>query len=167
MNVRNNNAELSTGIYHLTDWLTDWSIDWLIDRVIDWCVLQAVEDVHINNEDRIIVKQALHYADRSFTIIFVLEMVIKMMAYGFKKYFTDAWCWLDFVIVVVRLLSQFLRIQGVKAPSIHALYFFQLSIILVPYVLLLLLFYLFICSTYTRQAEYSSDIAGQQGTNVH
>jgi len=62
--------------------------------------LQAVEDVHI--ERRPWLKIALHYADRSFTIIFVLEMVIKMMAYGFKKYFTDAWCWLDFVIVVVR-----------------------------------------------------------------
>ena len=67
-------------------------------------VLQAVEDVHINDPDRRWLKQSLHYADRSFTIIFVLEMVIKMMAYGFKKYYTDAWCWLDFVIVVVRLL---------------------------------------------------------------
>jgi len=59
-----------------------------------------VEDVHI--EQRPWLKLALHYADRSFTIIFVFEMVVKMMAYGFKKYFTDAWCWLDFVIVVVR-----------------------------------------------------------------
>jgi len=39
--------------------------------------------------------------DKVFTVIFVCEMVIKMSAYGFKKYFTDAWCWLDFVIVIV------------------------------------------------------------------
>ena len=41
------------------------------------------------------------YLDKSFTIIFIVEMVIKQTAYGFKKYFTDAWCWLDFVIVAV------------------------------------------------------------------
>ena len=39
--------------------------------------------------------------DRSFTVIFIVEMLIKQSAYGFKKYFTDAWCWLDFVIVAV------------------------------------------------------------------
>jgi len=43
----------------------------------------------------------LKYMDKVFTVIFVCEMIIKMSAYGFKKYFTDAWCWLDFVIVVV------------------------------------------------------------------
>jgi len=62
--------------------------------------VQAVEDVHI--EQRPWLKIGLHYADRTFTIVFICEMIIKMMAYGFKKYFTDAWCWLDFVIVVVR-----------------------------------------------------------------
>ena len=46
----------------------------------------------------------LKYADKAFTVIFVGEMIVKMLAYGFKKYFTDAWCWLDFVIVVVRTL---------------------------------------------------------------
>jgi len=60
-----------------------------------------VEDVHINQPDRVWLKIGLHYADRTFTIIFIFEMIIKMMAYGFKKYYTDAWCWLDFVIVVV------------------------------------------------------------------
>jgi len=64
------------------------------------CGVQAVEDVHISS--RPTLKDALHIADRAFTIIFIFEMMIKMMAYGFKKYFTDAWCWLDFVIVVVR-----------------------------------------------------------------
>ena len=57
--------------------------------------------MHINQPDRVWLKIGLHYADRTFTIIFIFEMIIKMMAYGFKKYYTDAWCWLDFVIVVV------------------------------------------------------------------
>jgi len=43
----------------------------------------------------------LKYIDKSFTVIFFLEMIVKQGAYGFKKYFTDAWCWLDFIIVAV------------------------------------------------------------------
>jgi len=43
----------------------------------------------------------LKYMDKSFSIIFMCEMVMKWTAYGFKKYFTDAWCWLDFIIVAV------------------------------------------------------------------
>lgn len=39
--------------------------------------------------------------DRIFTVIFFLEMLIKWLALGFKVYFTNAWCWLDFVIVMV------------------------------------------------------------------
>jgi len=41
--------------------------------------------------------------DKSFSIIFMCEMVMKWTAYGFKKYFTDAWCWLDFIIVAVTI----------------------------------------------------------------
>lgn len=48
------------------------------------------------------MKLSLYYVDKSFTVIFVGEMVLKMSAFGFKKYFTDAWCWLDFIIVAVR-----------------------------------------------------------------
>ena len=64
-------------------------------------VLQAVEDVRIEEPDRWVLKLILKVMDKVFTVIFVFEMVIKQSAYGFKKYFTDAWCWLDFVIVVV------------------------------------------------------------------
>ena len=65
------------------------------------CSEQAVEDVNIELEERIILKKTLKYLDKVFTVIFVLEMLLKICAYGFKKYFTDAWCWLDFVIVAV------------------------------------------------------------------
>jgi len=62
---------------------------------------QAIEDKDL--EKRKMLKTALKQVDRSFTVIFIVEMVIKQSAYGFKKYFTDAWCWLDFVIVAVRI----------------------------------------------------------------
>lgn len=51
------------------------------------------------------LKLALKQVDRAFTVTFFIEMLIKQSAYGFKKYFTDAWCWLDFVIVAVRRRS--------------------------------------------------------------
>lgn len=47
------------------------------------------------------MKVVLEYADRVFSYIFVLEMFLKWIAYGFKKYFTNYWCWLDFLIVDV------------------------------------------------------------------
>lgn len=43
----------------------------------------------------------LEFADKVFTYVFVVEMLLKWVAYGFKTYFTNAWCWLDFFIVDV------------------------------------------------------------------
>ncbi|NWX40296.1 SCN5A protein, partial [Steatornis caripensis] len=59
----------------------------------------AFDDIHIN--ERKSIKSVLTFLDKMFTFIFVLEMLLKWVAYGFKKYFTSAWCWLDFLIVDV------------------------------------------------------------------
>ncbi|NXT54338.1 SCN5A protein, partial [Pluvianellus socialis] len=64
---------------------------------------QAFEDIHINERESI--KIMLAFLDKLFTFIFVLEMLLKWVAYGFKKYFTNAWCWLDFFIVDVSLIN--------------------------------------------------------------
>ncbi|KAM9681185.1 sodium channel protein type 5 subunit alpha [Dama dama] len=63
----------------------------------------AFEDIYL--EQRKTIKVLLEYADKMFTYVFVLEMLLKWVAYGFKKYFTNAWCWLDFLIVDVSLIS--------------------------------------------------------------
>ncbi|XP_041824815.1 sodium channel protein type 4 subunit alpha-like [Melanotaenia boesemani] len=63
----------------------------------------AFEDIYI--EQRRVIKVVLEYADKIFTYIFILEMLLKWLAYGFKKYFTNYWCWLDFFIVDVSLVS--------------------------------------------------------------
>uniref|UniRef100_A0A8C6LRV0 Sodium channel protein n=1 Tax=Nothobranchius furzeri TaxID=105023 RepID=A0A8C6LRV0_NOTFU len=63
----------------------------------------AFEDIYI--ERRRVIKVVLEYADKVFSYIFVLEMFLKWIAYGFKKYFTNYWCWLDFLIVDVSLIS--------------------------------------------------------------
>uniref|UniRef100_A0A8C4YNR0 Sodium channel protein n=1 Tax=Gopherus evgoodei TaxID=1825980 RepID=A0A8C4YNR0_9SAUR len=63
----------------------------------------AFEDIHLGKRKNI--KMMLEFFDKIFTYIFVLEMFLKWVAYGFKKYFTNAWCWLDFLIVGVSLAS--------------------------------------------------------------
>ncbi|XP_042200213.1 sodium channel protein type 8 subunit alpha-like [Callorhinchus milii] len=63
----------------------------------------AFEDIYI--EQRKTIRIILDSADQCFTYIFIIEMLLKWTAYGFQKYFTNAWCWLDFLIVDVSLVS--------------------------------------------------------------
>lgn len=63
---------------------------------------QALEDIYLS--ERPILQDILYYMDRIFTVIFFIEMLIKWLALGFKNYFTNAWCWLDFIIVMVRIV---------------------------------------------------------------
>lgn len=50
--------------------------------------------------------------DKVFTVIFWFEMLLKWLAFGFKNYFTNAWCWLDFVIVLVSPKTSFFIIAS-------------------------------------------------------
>uniref|UniRef100_A0A3Q0RI27 Sodium channel protein n=1 Tax=Amphilophus citrinellus TaxID=61819 RepID=A0A3Q0RI27_AMPCI len=70
----------------------------------------AFEDIYL--EQRQVIKTVLEYADQVFTYVFVVEMILKWVAYGFKTYFTNAWCWLDFLIVDVSLVSLTANILG-------------------------------------------------------
>uniref|UniRef100_A0A8C3TBI7 Sodium channel protein n=1 Tax=Chelydra serpentina TaxID=8475 RepID=A0A8C3TBI7_CHESE len=63
----------------------------------------AFEDIHLQKRENI--KSMLEFLDKVFTYIFVFEMFLKWLAYGFRKYFTNAWCWLDFLIVDVSLVT--------------------------------------------------------------
>ncbi|XP_056220870.1 sodium channel protein type 4 subunit alpha B-like isoform X2 [Seriola aureovittata] len=79
----------------------------------------AFEDIYI--EQRKVVKVILEYADKIFTYIFILEMMLKWLAYGFKKYFTNYWCWLDFLIVdisVLGQLAQFISVDQITAMRV-------------------------------------------------
>ncbi|XP_076332242.1 sodium channel protein para-like isoform X5 [Tachypleus tridentatus] len=63
----------------------------------------ALEDVHLKNQPTL--KEVLVIVDKFFTVIFLVEMLLKWLAFGFRKYFTNAWCWLDFTIVLVSLVN--------------------------------------------------------------
>ncbi|XP_021341534.1 sodium channel protein type 4 subunit alpha B-like isoform X3 [Mizuhopecten yessoensis] len=70
----------------------------------------AIEDIYL--PERPILKAILYYMDKVFTTIFILEMFVKWLAFGYKKYFTDAWCWLDFVIVLISLVMLVAEFMG-------------------------------------------------------
>ncbi|KAI5107236.1 sodium channel protein type 2 subunit alpha, partial [Silurus meridionalis] len=81
----------------------NWFESFIIFMILLSSAALAFEDIYI--EKRKNIKTVLEYADKVFTYIFILEMLLKWLAYGFVKYFTNAWCWLDFLIVGVSLIS--------------------------------------------------------------
>ncbi|XP_068415016.1 sodium channel protein type 5 subunit alpha isoform X5 [Eschrichtius robustus] len=87
--------------YHIVE--HSWFETFIIFMILLSSGALAFEDIYL--EERKTIKVLLEYADKMFTYIFVLEMLLKWVAYGFKKYFTNAWCWLDFLIVDVSLIS--------------------------------------------------------------
>uniref|UniRef100_A0A4W6BSL9 Sodium channel protein n=1 Tax=Lates calcarifer TaxID=8187 RepID=A0A4W6BSL9_LATCA len=81
----------------------NWFESFIIFMILLSSGALAFEDIYI--EQRRTIKTMLEYADKVFTYVFILEMLLKWVAYGFVKYFTNAWCWLDFLIVDVSLVS--------------------------------------------------------------
>ncbi|XP_056226239.1 sodium channel, voltage-gated, type I like, alpha b isoform X2 [Seriola aureovittata] len=81
----------------------NWFESFIIFMILLSSGALAFEDIYI--EQRRTIKTMLEYSDKVFTYVFILEMLLKWVAYGFVKYFTNAWCWLDFLIVDVSLVS--------------------------------------------------------------
>jgi len=72
----------------------------LISKIISFFFKKATEDINIHDRPRL--KRLLEICDNLFTIIFTAEVVLKLTAYGPKKYFSDGWSCLDFAIVIVK-----------------------------------------------------------------
>ncbi|XP_029913601.1 sodium channel protein type 4 subunit alpha B-like isoform X1 [Myripristis murdjan] len=79
------------------------------------CGVLAFEDIYL--EQRPALRAILEYTELVFTYIFVTEMLLKWVAYGLRAYFTNAWCWLDFLIVnvsVMHLTASALGFSGIS-----------------------------------------------------
>lgn len=79
------------------------SFEWFILVLIfASSVTLCFEDIHLDeNQD---LKRVLYWTNLVFSIIFILEMLLKWVALGFYKYFTSFWTLLDFLIVFVRTI---------------------------------------------------------------
>ncbi|XP_043857815.1 sodium channel protein type 11 subunit alpha [Dromiciops gliroides] len=100
----------SPGIHWLHLRLTCYRIvrhNWFESFIIFMILLSSgaliFEDCYLSSKPTI--KELLKFTDKIFTYIFILEMLLKWVAFGFKKYFTNAWCFLDFIIVNVSIVS--------------------------------------------------------------
>nr|CAB3265897.1 sodium channel protein type 9 subunit alpha [Phallusia mammillata] len=97
-----------------------WFETFIILMILLSSAALAFEDVYYR--DRKVLRKILKYADRIFTYVFIFEMLLKWVGYGFKKYFTNAWCWLDFLIVGVSLVGLVAEAVGMdKITSIRSL----------------------------------------------
>ena len=72
---------------------------------IDLCS-KALEDIHTRQQPTF--SKVLSIFDKVFTAIFTTELLIKWFAYGIRKYFTNAWNILDFLIVIVGFIGTLL-----------------------------------------------------------
>ncbi|XP_029315241.1 sodium channel, voltage-gated, type I-like, alpha [Cottoperca gobio] len=88
----------------------NWFESFIIFMILLSSGALAFEDIYI--EKRKTIKIMLEFADKMFTYIFILEMLLKWVAYGYAKYFTNAWCWLDFLIVDVSVISMIANAIG-------------------------------------------------------
>ncbi|XP_009871549.1 PREDICTED: sodium channel protein type 5 subunit alpha-like, partial [Apaloderma vittatum] len=91
-----------------------WFENFIIFMIVLSSAALAFEDIHLRERKN--VKMLLEYADKVFTYIFFMEMLLKWVAYGLHSYFTNAWCWLDFIIVCLSFVSWGLNTVS-KDPS--------------------------------------------------
>ncbi|CAH1797368.1 unnamed protein product [Owenia fusiformis] len=75
------------------------------------------EDAYINEPEWADLKLALFYLNIIFSVLFTLEMLMKWVGLGFKKYFTNPWSILDFCIVVVSITGILLEALGLSQIS--------------------------------------------------
>uniref|UniRef100_A0A3Q4I0J2 Ion transport domain-containing protein n=1 Tax=Neolamprologus brichardi TaxID=32507 RepID=A0A3Q4I0J2_NEOBR len=84
------------------------------------CVCEQVfEDIYLGHHP--VLQRVLKMADLVFTFVFLVEMLLKWIAFGFKKYFTSFWCWLDFLILDVSLFSLMGNMLGYTSRPLRAL----------------------------------------------
>ncbi|XP_028440496.1 sodium channel protein type 4 subunit alpha B isoform X1 [Perca flavescens] len=62
------------------------------------------EDIHLHH--RPVLQTVVQRVEQVTTILFLMEMLLKWIAFGLKKYFSNGWCWLDFLVLQVSLVSQ-------------------------------------------------------------
>ncbi|XP_022106176.1 sodium channel protein 1 brain-like [Acanthaster planci] len=91
------------------------------NRFFEWFILLIIlvstitlvfEDIHLPSNPG--MQEVLAICNVVFAIIFVIEMLLKWIAIGYVKYFTNFWCWLDFVIVVIAIMSLILDAVGLS-----------------------------------------------------
>ncbi|XP_010004315.1 PREDICTED: sodium channel protein type 5 subunit alpha-like [Chaetura pelagica] len=96
-----------------------WFENFIIFMIVLSSAALAFEDIHLQERKK--VKILLEYADKVFTYIFFMEMLLKWVAYGLHSYFTNAWCWLDFIIVCVSIKYIYIKYIYIQLSALKSL----------------------------------------------
>ena len=73
----------------------------IIFSILASSVLLIFDDVYLKTKSQ--TNEILDGFDYFFQAFFLIEMLLKWIGIGLKKYFTDWWCLLDFLVVMVIL----------------------------------------------------------------
>ena len=79
--------------------------------------VMTLEDVWF--QTRPLLVDTLYYLDKILTVVFFLETCLKLVAMGIVAYFSNAWCWLDFIIVGVSIVN---FVAGILGNTYHNYY---------------------------------------------
>lgn len=95
-----------------------WVVQSVIFVVILWSsVMLCFEDYTLRSKPEL--KSLLYNFDVFFAIFFAIEFAIKIVALGVKGYFRIGWNWLDFLLVVIGIVS--VAVSSEDAEALTAL----------------------------------------------
>jgi len=85
-----------------------WVLSVVDTQMFEWFILVLIfassitlcfEDIYL--DENVVLKKILYWTNLGFCTLFSIEMMLKWLALGFWRYFTNFWTILDFVIVFV------------------------------------------------------------------
>ncbi|XP_067275630.1 voltage-dependent T-type calcium channel subunit alpha-1H isoform X2 [Pseudorasbora parva] len=95
-------ADYSPARLYIHKLCTNHYLDLFITGIIGINVItMSVE--HFNQP--LFLEEALKYCNYAFTIVFVIEALLKLVAFGFQRFFKDRWNQLDLAIVLLSIMG--------------------------------------------------------------
>lgn len=70
---------------------------------------------------------ALTFVDQGITVLFIVEMIIKIGTYGWKAYIRDNWNRMDFILILLSAPSLLLFAMGIDSEGLGYLLVFRLT----------------------------------------
>lgn len=70
-------------------------------------------------------RKGLSFLDNTVTILFIIELAVKIKSYGFKKYLSNNWNVFDFILIVISIPSLIAYMGNVELGSLTFLLVFR------------------------------------------
>ena len=91
----------------------------------------ALEDITFESKPMLVDME--FYLDKILTVLFLIEIYIKLFSMGFVSYFSNAWCWLDFIIggmLFFNFSAGLLGLDYIPLLRVHSLFYESLKFVL-------------------------------------